>query len=54
MITEVFGKCIDVKINIIVFLLLFNTNLLAQNFDKVYFGGGCFWCMEDLSMRLMG
>ncbi len=36
-----------IKINIIVFLLLFNTNLLAQNFDKVYFGGGCFWCMEE-------
>ena len=27
--------------------LLFNTNTFAEDLKKVYFGGGCFWCMEE-------
>ena len=27
--------------------LLFNTNVFAEDLKKVYFGGGCFWCMEE-------
>ena len=27
--------------------LLFNTNAFAEELKKVYFGGGCFWCMEE-------
>ena len=30
----------------LVLFLLFNTNVFAQDLKKVYFGGGCFWCME--------
>ena len=32
------------------FLILFfimQSSVLAQNFEKAYFAGGCFWCMEE-------
>ena len=32
---------------IIFFIFLFQTSLFAQNLDKAYFAGGCFWCMEE-------
>ena len=31
----------------LVSFLLFNTNVFAEDLKKVYFGGGCFWCMEE-------
>tara|TARA_Y100001954_G_C15716769_1_gene556050 strand:+ start:212 stop:781 length:570 start_codon:yes stop_codon:yes gene_type:complete len=33
------------KIFIIIFIL--QTTALAQNLEKAYFAGGCFWCMEE-------
>ena len=32
---------------ILFFILLFQTSVLSQDLDKVYFAGGCFWCMEE-------
>ena len=32
---------------IFIFLLFFNTNIFAQDLEKAYFAGGCFWCMEE-------
>ena len=29
------------------FIFLFQTSLFAQNLEKAYFAGGCFWCMEE-------
>ena len=29
------------------FILFFNSNVLAQDLQKAYFAGGCFWCMEE-------
>ena len=31
----------------LVLFLLINTNTFAEDLKKVYFGGGCFWCMEE-------
>tara|TARA_B100001123_G_scaffold340258_1_gene385579 strand:- start:585 stop:1154 length:570 start_codon:yes stop_codon:yes gene_type:complete len=40
---------------IIFFLLLFfNTNIFAQDINKAYFAGGCFWCMEESFEKLEG
>jgi len=29
------------------FIIFFNSNVLAQDLQKAYFAGGCFWCMEE-------
>ena len=35
------------KALLIIFFLLLPANLNAENISKVYFAGGCFWCMEE-------
>tara|TARA_Y100001970_G_scaffold289143_1_gene418555 strand:+ start:2952 stop:3524 length:573 start_codon:yes stop_codon:yes gene_type:complete len=42
------------KIVLILFLLLQIKNLSAKDFDKVYFAGGCFWCMEEAFDQVYG
>ncbi len=32
---------------ILFLFLLFQASVQAQDFDKAYFAGGCFWCMEE-------
>ena len=32
---------------ILFFILLYQTTLFAQDLEKAYFAGGCFWCMEE-------
>ena len=34
------------KIFFLIFFL-FQTSLFAENLEKAYFAGGCFWCMEE-------
>ena len=36
------------------FIFLFQTSLFAQNLEKAYFAGGCFWCMEPPFEALEG
>ena len=35
------------KIFLILFFIILSQNLYASNTNKVYFAGGCFWCMEE-------
>ena len=42
------------KIFLIVFFLVFSSNLSAKNISKVYFAGGCFWCMEESFDKVNG
>ena len=35
------------KIFLTLFFIILSTNLNASNIKKVYFAGGCFWCMEE-------
>ena len=35
------------KIFLIIFFIILPSNIYAQNTHKVYFAGGCFWCMEE-------
>ena len=35
------------KIFFFLFFVLISSNSSAKEIDKVYFGGGCFWCMEE-------
>ena len=35
------------KIFFFLFFVLISSNSPAKEIDKVYFGGGCFWCMEE-------
>ena len=32
---------------ILFLILLFQTSVFSQDLGKVYFAGGCFWCMEE-------
>ena len=42
------------KICILLFSIIFSTNSLSQEIEKVYFAGGCFWCMEESFEKLDG
>ena len=33
--------------NIFLIIFILQTTVLAQNLEKAYFAGGCFWCMEE-------
>ena len=39
---------------ILFFIFLFQTSLFAQDLEKVYFAGGCFWCMEESFEKFEG
>ena len=40
--------------SIIVLTLIINTNAISKEFNKAYFGGGCFWCMEESFEKVEG
>lgn len=42
------------KIFLTLFFIIFSTNLYASNIKKVYFAGGCFWCMEESFENILG
>ena len=42
------------KIYILLFSIIFSTNSFSQEIEKVYFAGGCFWCMEESFEKLDG
>ena len=42
------------KALLIILFLLLPANLNAENISKVYFAGGCFWCMEESFEKLNG
>ena len=48
------GKCTNEKNFINCFFILFPANLNAENISKVYFAGGCFWCMEESFDKVNG
>ena len=47
-------RSINLKIFIISTFLLCSNFVYAQNFKKVYFAGGCFWCMEESFEKVDG
>ncbi len=42
------------KIFLTLFFIIFSTNLYSSNIKKVYFAGGCFWCMEESFDKVKG
>ena len=42
------------KFYILLFSIIFSTNSFSQEIEKVYFAGGCFWCMEESFEKLDG
>ena len=39
----------------IIFLFLSSTSFAnSPNFEKAYFAGGCFWCMEESFENILG
>ena len=42
------------KIFLTLFFIILSTNLNASNIKKVYFAGGCFWCMEESFENILG
>ena len=42
------------KIFLTAFFIILSTNLYASNIKKVYFAGGCFWCMEESFENILG
>jgi methionine-S-sulfoxide reductase len=42
------------KIMFFVTIVLFQTNVTASTFEKAYFAGGCFWCMEESFDKVEG
>ena len=42
------------KICLILFFIIISPNLYASNIQKVYFAGGCFWCMEESFDKVEG
>ena len=42
------------KIFLVVLFLILSSNLQAANVKKVYFAGGCFWCMEESFDKIEG
>jgi len=39
---------------LLILICLFNINLYAEENKKVYFAGGCFWCMEESFDKVEG
>ena len=39
---------------LIILVFFFHTNLYAEENKKVYFAGGCFWCMEESFDKVEG
>tara|TARA_A100001011_G_C14276519_1_gene829497 strand:+ start:663 stop:1244 length:582 start_codon:yes stop_codon:yes gene_type:complete len=42
------------KVFLIFILTLYSINVNAENESKVYFAGGCFWCMEESFDKVEG
>ncbi len=47
-------KFINLKILLIFIFLLVSNVGKAQNIEKAYFAGGCFWCMEETFEKVEG
>ena len=43
-----------IKILLILLTLIFSSTVQAKNIKTAYFGGGCFWCMEEAFEKVEG